>query len=228
MTERTQAAVSALFAWPAQTAVGRPVPKTKVYAHARPGSRLRDLFVAQVEQILWAHKLAPETVNLAGSLAAPEIQVFRISLKTPVLDDVVLAAIDRAIPFPILFELQHAGRVQAAAAYKRPSAARDQKWVATDHFRTAWQDQEAPRTAMPIALDLESLYQQIVRAHLSLPARPGESLPEQIERMALVRRTEVAERKLAADLAREAQFNRKVDINAELRTIRARLSNLTR
>lgn len=217
-----------LFAWPAQASVGRVVPKSKIYAHTRAGAALRNVFVTQVEQITWAYKLAPETINLPAAPAVPEVQVFQVSLKAPTLDPAVLKAIDRAVPFPILFELEHAGRCQAVAAYKRPSAARDLQWVTSDYFESPWQPEDHNRPGLPLALSLEALYQALLRAHLPLPARPGESLAEQIERCALVRRTEAAARKLAADLGREAQFNRKIDINAELRTIRTRLANLTR
>lgn len=228
MTGRRDLPASALFAWPAQAAVGRVVPKTKIYAHTRSGTALRNLFVTQVEQITWAYKLAPETVNLPASPAVPEIQVFRLTLKTSTLDHAVLRAIDRAVPFPILYELHFAGRSQAVAAYKRPSTARDLQWVTSDYFESAWQLEESSRPALPISVDLESLYHQLVRSHLPLSPRAGESLTEHIDRCALVRRTEADARKLATDLAREAQFNRKININAELRTIRTRLANLTR
>ena len=39
----------ALFAWPSQAAVARPVAKAKIYAHAKPTAALRALFVEQVE-----------------------------------------------------------------------------------------------------------------------------------------------------------------------------------
>ena len=54
----------ALFAWPPQAAVARPVAKAKIYAHAKPSAALHALFVDQVESITWAYKLAPETINL--------------------------------------------------------------------------------------------------------------------------------------------------------------------
>ena len=60
----TQTATQALFAWPSQAAVGRPVAKSKIYAHAKPTAALRALFVEQVESITWAYKLSPETINL--------------------------------------------------------------------------------------------------------------------------------------------------------------------
>ncbi|MDE2605764.1 MAG: DUF4391 domain-containing protein [Burkholderiales bacterium] len=218
----------ALFAWPPQAAVGRVVPKNKVYVHARPSPALRARFVAQVEQIVWAFKLAPETVNLPAAPEVPEIELFRIAQKTPELDLDVLRCIDRAIPFPILFELQHAGRSRGVAAYKRPAEGKATQWVPGEYFVTPWQPDEATRAGLPVALDLGGLYGELIRAHMPLPARPGESLRAQVERLALLREAEAAARKLAARLATEPQFNRKVELNAQLRTIRTRLESLSR
>lgn len=228
MSSRDRPPASALFAWPPQSAVGRVVPKNKIYVHARPGAALRARFVAQVEQIVWAFKLAPETVNLPAAPEVPEIEVFRIVQKIPELDFEVLRCIDRAIPFPILFELQHAGRRRGVASYKRPAEGKPAQWVPEQYFATTWHPDEAPRSGLPLALDLAGLYAQLLRAHLPLPARPEESLRAHVERLALVRETETAALKLAARLAKEPQFNRKVELNAQLRTIRSRLESLSR
>ena len=53
-----------MIAYPAKAEVGRVIPKTKFYEHAAVNSRLKDLFVKQVEQITWQYKLAAETINL--------------------------------------------------------------------------------------------------------------------------------------------------------------------
>ena len=71
----------AQFAWPAQAAVNRLVPKTKIYAHAEPTAALRALFVEQVNSITWAYKLAPESINLPAKPDVPEIKEFEIALK---------------------------------------------------------------------------------------------------------------------------------------------------
>lgn len=219
---------AALFAWPARAAVTRVLPKTKVYEHGRPGAALRGLFVAQVEQIVWACKLAPETVNLPPGPGVPEIEVFQVILKTPALDEAVLRCIDRAIPFPLLFELRFDGRSKAVGAYKRPSEADPAQWVLGDYFSGPWQDDALPRTNLPLALDLTALYHQLLRTHLPVAARPGESLRAQLDRLAELRTTQAASRKVATQLAQEKQFNRKVELNARLRTIRHQLDNLSR
>ena len=55
------------------------------------------------------------------------------------------------------------------------------------YFASAWQPTTAARRPLPIALDLHSLYEQLLRSLLPQPARPGESLPEQLERLTRLR-----------------------------------------
>ncbi len=216
----------AQFVWPAQAAVNRPVPKTKIYAHAKPTAALRALFVEQVENITWAYKLAPETINLPAKPDVPEIEVFEIALKRPEVSHSVLRCIDKAIPFPILFVLRHDSRSQATAAYKRPSDAASGQWVLGDYHAAPWQKDDAPRVALPVALDLQGLYEQLVRQHLAIPARPGESLRDQLDRLAHLSAKRAVATKLEARLAQEQQFNRKVKINSVLRELNAELAKL--
>ena len=68
-----------LFDYPAKATFGRILPKTKIYEYASPTSGLKELFVRQVDQIIWKYKLAPETINLPSTKTAPEIQVFHVT-----------------------------------------------------------------------------------------------------------------------------------------------------
>lgn len=156
-----------LYAWPKQAAFGRVVPKSKIYEHAAVSAALKERFVQQVEQINWAYKLAPETVNLPATPAVTEIQVFRLTLKGASLDQDVLKAIDRAIPFPLIFELVQGGRIKLIAAYKRPaqtpkSDADNRRWVIASYFETDWQPESSPRQPLPVALDMAGLYEQLL------------------------------------------------------------------
>jgi hypothetical protein len=221
------ASASALFAWPSQAAVARPVAKTKIYAHAKPSAALRAMFVEQVDSITWAYKLAPETINLPAKPGVPEIEVFEVALKLPELNHAVLRCIDKAIPFPILFNLRFEGRTQPVAAYKRPSDAASDQWVVGDYHAAPWQNDGLSRPALPMALDLLGLYEQLLRPHLAVPARAGESLRDQLDRLSARAAKQLAAAKLESRLNAEKQFNRKVEINAQLRTIRQELEALT-
>lgn len=217
---------SALFAYPKQAAFGRLLPKTKIYEYAKPSRRVRETFVREVDQIIWQFKLSPETVNLPARPGVPEIQVFGIQLRTQQLSEVVLRTIDRAIPFPIFFELSFDGRMKSTAAYKRPNEADAGKWVVDMYFEMEWQPADVPRESLPVALDLAALYEQVLRRHISLPARKGESLKAQLERANSIRAKQGEYRKLETRLLQERQFNRKVELNRDLRTLKHELDSL--
>jgi hypothetical protein len=215
-----------MFAYPKQAEFNRIVPKNKIYAHAKPSKRVRELFVSQVGEILWKYKLSPETINLPARHGITEIQVFEIALKTPELDEAVLQTMDRAIPFPLLFQFTHGDHIRFAASYKRPSDADSSKWVIEASFQTEPQPMNAERPPLPVALDLAKLYEQIVRRHIPLPPRVGESLAEQVARFQAIESKNRERQQLEARLEREKQFNRKVELNAALRSVSHELENL--
>ncbi|WP_286978897.1 DUF4391 domain-containing protein [Pseudomonas sp.] len=217
----------ALFSFPAQARVARVVAKSKIYEHGSVTSALRDKFVSQVEQITWTYKLAPETINLPTRGGVAEIQVFDITLKAAELDEDVLRAIDRAIPLQIIFQLHHEQRTRMVAAFKRPSEADASKWVIDGYFVGSWLPADSMRQTLPVALDLQGLYEQLLRSLLPSPARPGESLPEQLQRLNRLRSLRSEHAKLNARLHKEKQFNRKVLLNSQLREIRNEIADLS-
>lgn len=220
----------AYIRYPEQAAFGRTLPKSKLYAHSGAGTKLKSLFVQQVEHIVWQTKLAPETVNLAARPGVPEIQVFSIQLKTADFSLDVLRCIDGAVQFPVIFELAHDGRAQVVACYKRPGVSKAEadanRWVLSDYFSTGWLVPATPRSAMPVALHLGGLYEQVLRALMPVPARPQETLADQVARVADIAARQRAVDQTVARLARERQFNRKVAINVGLRRLQAALDAL--
>lgn len=221
-----------LIAYPTQAAFGRVLPKNKIYEHSGANTRLKELIVEQVEQIVWQYKLAPETINLPARPGVPEIQIFSIQLKSPELHEDVLRCIDGAVQFPVIFELRQGrgdqAKTQVVAAYKRPSEADASRWVRSSYFASDWMPAATARTAMPLALDMAHLYSVLLRGLMPLPARPQEALSDWITRIeqAASKRREVE--KTQARLAKEKQFNRKVEINATLRQLKSELKQLSR
>jgi hypothetical protein len=218
-----------MFAYPPQTSFNRVVPKAKLYAHTTVTRRVKDLFVEQVSEVVWRNKLSPETLNLPARGAFQEIQVFELVLRTPDVDEAVLQTIDRAIPFPIAFQATHDGTVRYAIAPKRPSEADEAKWVVGPRFVTEPRPIASETLLpLPVALDLASLYEQIVRRHIPLAPRDGEALSAHVERYVALRAKQNLARSLEARLAAEKQFNRKVDLNASLRSVRNEIDGLTK
>lgn len=224
--------MSALFAYPKQAEFDRVLPKNKIYEHSGANTRLKDLFVEQVEQIVWRYKLAPETINLAAKPGVPEIQVFAIQLKTAELHRDVLRCIDGAVQFPIFFELTQSqgaeARTQVVAAYKRPSEADSANWVCSHYFESGWMSATSERAPLPLALDLGGLYEQLLHRLVPIAPRIQEPLRDLVARTEAVMTKAKEVAKAEARLAKEKQFNRKVEINATLRQLKTELEKLSR
>ena len=235
-----------LYDWPRAAAFGRVIPKNKIYEHAGANAALKDFFVREVDQIVWSHKLAPDTVNLTATKQVAEIQVFSITARTAMLNAQVLRAIDKAIPFPLIFEVAQGGRVRLAAAYKRPSEADSARWVVGDYFEGDWQPEEAPRTPLPVALNMGGLYERLLEPLVAgqtarLTPGMGEAprtpftpatdksvtLEERIAQAEAIKVQAREVERIKARLAREKQFNKRVAINAELRAAKQQLERLT-
>lgn len=240
-----------LYDWPRAAAFGRVIPKNKIYEHAGANAGLKDLFVREVDQIVWSHKLAPETINLAATKQVAEIQVFRLTARTATLDAAVLRAIDKAISFPLIFEVAHGGRVRLAAAYKRPSEADSTRCVLGDYFQGDWLPEDAPRAPLPVALNMGALYERLLEPLVAeqtarfIPGpaagfgevpqasfTPAEaehhmSLDERIAQAEAIKAQTREVERIAARLGREKQFNKRMAINAELRAAKQELERLT-
>ena len=95
------------------------------------------------------------------------------------------------------------------------------------YFSTGWLPAGSKRESLPVAVDLAGLYRGLLQPLMPHPPRNGESLREQAERVTKIGVLQRDLNKLQTKLDREKQFNRKVEVNGELRTIQAQLNELT-
>lgn len=216
-----------LFAYPPQAAFNRVIPKAKFYERAKLAPSLKAKFVSEISQVVWSYKLAPETINIAPSEAVQEVQVFSVTLKGDVIDEGVLRAIDRSIPSPIIFEVHRAKEARTVAAFKRPSVSDSVSWVVADYFHSSWGPSNADRRSLPLALNMGSLYELIVKALAPIEGRASESLQELCNRYSALRSKQVERSRLLAKLKGERQFNRKVELNALVRELDEEISELS-
>jgi hypothetical protein len=216
------------YAFPKAAAFGRMLAKSKIYQHASPTSKVKELFVAQVEKIIWAYKLSPATINLPASDGVQEIQIFTVSLRTGELSFDVLQTIDKAIPSPILFMLSYNGKYRYAAAYKRPSEADKNKWVVSSYFQSEWMNDDTEKIELPVVLNMRALYQAFLKGLSPLSVRKGESLDSLVSRVDQLRVKERELIKLENRIKKEKQFNRRVELNRALNELKAEIEGLKR
>jgi hypothetical protein len=219
----------AIYQYPQKAYVNRPIPKTKFYENANITKSVKDAFISQIHQIAWAYKLSPETINLSSTKGLLEVQVFNIHLKTTELDEKVLLSIDKAIPHPIIFQLYFDDKIQVKLAYKRINESDETKWVVEQYFSSPWLDLDEAnnvRTNLPVALDLNGLYEQILKELVPLAATEGEGIKEQTERFKLIAQKQKEIEQLQRKIHNEKQFNRKVLMNSQLKTLEQQLQRL--
>ena len=216
-----------LIQWPETAKVDRVIPKERLYTEASAGTALKQRFVDEVQRVRWAYKLGEESLRLAPGETVTEIQVFVVDLKGSSLDNSVLAAIDKTIPSQIIFELRREDGIWAEqamiASYKRASS----KTKGTEYFRTGWIGLDQPRLPLPVALDMDGLYSQLLGRLLPYPIRPVEDLSDALDRMGrirgLTREISVLEKKLRT----EPQLNRKIELRKQIKDLTTVLIELT-
>lgn len=236
------------YHFPASTALNRRLPKEALYQRLNPSTALKQTFITELQEIRWSHKLAADTLNLASCTDYPELQVFDIELKTGICEvsESVLRAIDGLIVFPIFYRLTRVfsgnTQVQYQLAYKVPTTTEPDKIKLGRYFASPWlpspcEDTLAP---LPIALDISQLYRQLLQplvnfelsASLTAAAgatpalwqpRANEHLGYWMNRLDEAARLERRISGLQRQLAREKQFNRKIDLNRELNKLRQTL-----
>lgn len=220
-----------LYRWPESARVsptGRVVPKTKFYENSSVSGSLKVKFVDEIQRITWAFKLSDKTIRLRATSGVPEIQIFSIESKAEDVSPFVLAAIDRAIPKPILFEVYRGEdddrEIRLAAAYKPIGRANPKP---TDYVSTGWLGAHTQRVPLPPALDLSGLYDQLIAVLLPAEVGDGETIEAALVRTAEIRRLKRDTSNLEIKMRNEPQFNRKIELRRELAAKNSKLAQLT-
>lgn len=218
--------MNSILIFPERTHYGRTVPKNKFYEYAGLSRTIKDLFVNEIEKIIWSNKLSPDITNLAATSNVEEIQIISTTQRVENISDSVLEVIDKTIPSPIVFILQFENRIKYAAALKRKNEADQTKWVVGKHFYTDWINQNSETITIPALTNLEHLYFWILKTIISLPARTGEDIFEYICRVEEFKIKQREIDKLTGKLNKEIQFNRKVELNTLIKNLEKEIKML--
>ena len=215
-----------LYDYPAKSKFGKSIPKKKIYEYATITNKLKDKIVNQIEKITWQHKLSQDTINLPSTNNVREIQVFDIQLRNGELDIDVLRTIDKAIPFPIIFQLKYNDQLQIKSAYKRVSESDNSKWIVDSYFSTAWLPEDTQKQKLPIVLNLEKLYEEIIKSLMPIKLQENKPLKEQIEDVNKIQLLQKQYAQLKSKRDKEKQFNKKVELNKELKELKNKIKAL--
>lgn len=150
-----------LYQFPVSAAVNRPIPKNKLYQQGNANTKLKQLFVDEVDQIIWAYKLSASTLNLQTNTDLQEVQIFRIKSRLSEVNLSIIKYIDKLIPTPIIFEVVHGDNVKVIATYKRASQSDHSKVVTDQYYESDWLT-DSQRQPLPVVLNLSDLYSHLI------------------------------------------------------------------
>lgn len=150
-----------LYQFPVSAAVNRAIPKNKLYQQGNANTKLKQLFVDEVDQIIWAYKLSASTLNLQTKTNLQEVQIFRIKSRLSEVSLSIIKYIDKLIPTPIIFEVVHGDKVKVIATYKRASQSDHSKVVTDQYYESDWLT-DSKRQPLPVVLNLSDLYSHLI------------------------------------------------------------------
>ena len=221
-----------LYKFPQQAKVDRLIPKNKFYEQGKANIKIEQLFVNQVENIRWAYKLASSTIHLQDQEDLKEIQIFRVKSRVEDLDVSILSFIDKLILTPIIFEVVYQDKVKVVATYKRLNQADKTKAVIGQYYASEWLE-DHDRIELPLYLKLADLYEHFIAQILPIASSKDQenddesvSIELQLQKAQQLESLQKQLDKLKSKLRTEKQFNRKVELNNQIRLLGAQLDKL--
>ena len=222
-----------MLSLPKSTEFNRRIPKQKFYENLSVTPELKRAFVEQISVIYWRNKLAATTLNVGQGENVTELEIFEIKLNQPSLDSKVLQLIDKEIPYHILYLLEHNGEYQAWIGYKEPSLAKADTFKVNSYYHTEW----LPLDKLPIRLDglhMDAIYDNFIRQIAG--ARLGfdkdnevgvkPSIKDAIDQDNLRQKINKQIAALETKIKNEKQFNKQVNLNAEMKVLKKKLEEL--
>lgn len=212
-----------IFNLPHSTIVNKVIPKNSFDAYIT--AKQKKLFTDLVQRITWTHKLSTETTNLPGK-DIKEIQIFKIELKAQDSIDSLLVAIDKAIPYPIIFVVVFDQQMYLSASVKHPHPVNEDNAVIDWTFRSKWSAQNENKTKIKLKKSLDVLYLEFCNQLSAFNEMPFDSLLKLVEKSKIVDSLTKESIRLKAEIVSCNQFNIKVELNITLRSIEDELQAL--
>lgn len=200
-----------MFNLPKATQVDQIIAK-KVF-DPYTNTKQKRLFVDVVDKIQWTNKLSVNTINLEGR-DIQELQIFEIQLKEKKNIAELLAIIDKAIPYHIIFLLKYGGEVMISTSKKHPHPANENNAVIDWTFDSEWMS-EVPYT-LNLKQDIDFIYTDFCKQLSDVAESKVQSLEELIRRKEKIVTLEKEIEKLKTKVKNCKQFNIKVELNLKL------------
>jgi hypothetical protein len=200
-----------MFNLPKATQVDQIIAK-KVF-DSYTNTKQKRLFIDLVDKIQWTHKLSVNTINLEG-VDIKELQIFEVQLRERKNISELLAIIDKAIPYHIIFLLKYGGEVMVSTSKKHAHPSNENNAVIDWTFNSEWM-REVPYS-LNLKQDIDFIYTDFCKQLSDVAESKLQSLDELIRQKEKIVTLEKEIEKLRTKVKNCKQFNIKVELNLKL------------
>lgn len=200
---------------PESALVNKFIPKSKFHSHSSVNTKLKQKFTDQLQRITWQYKLAEQTVNIARTRSVEEIQIFELELKKQVIPKQIIRLIQRIIPYPILFILSYKDHHAYAIVLND-----------NEHKQEYFTDWDSDIVFTFSGNNLEKVYNNLVKAFITTTDTKQKPFSEIIRTDAKIKELCKEIERFESKIKKEKQFNKKVELNQTLLTLKKQLDEL--
>lgn len=209
------------FDLPKSCYYGRVIPKNSFDKYT--SAKQKKLFTDLVGRISWTHKLAPKTINLSGKYFA-EIQIIHIELKREERIPELLAVINKSVPYGVIFVVQFDERFYLSATVKHPHPTLADTSVLDWEFASKWFTVEDNVFQLNLRESLDKVFFDVCRKLSAFASDDVDSMTDLIEKSSKLFQIEKDINRLRSAIFSCKQFNKKVELNLELRKLEEEVS----
>jgi hypothetical protein len=215
-----------MFLLPDSTKVDKRIPKETIYKKSGVDNKTKELFIEQIKNIYWIHKISKDTMNIDKDEDVEELQIFEVKLKTENISERVIQIIDRNIPYPILFFITYENKYMLKIAYKEKNKNNENNAVVDTYYETDWQGITDEKINIIKGSNTRTIYENIIKDLLPIIYKDITDIRKLIklnnEYYDLKKQIEKLKRKIK----KEKQYNKKVEYNMKLHKLEEKLKNM--
>lgn len=215
-----------ILSFPTSTIVNKPVPKNAFYGRSNDSS-LREFLTREFEGIIWLYKLAPATLNVEDGDNVHEIDIFYCKMKENGYSIKPFCAMDELLPRHTIFIIEYGEKFDLLMHHKEMSIVHgEQKWKCG--VSELKHDIRIDANTLNIqGQSMDAVYNCLLSQISGLSVSSKEEYKEQVE---LRNHIEILQKQIATLQKRikaEKQFNRQMELNAEVRKLKKKITVLS-
>lgn len=196
-----------MYGLPHNSELKKQLPKKAIYAKFELKPAQRDGFDADVSRIDIVAVVSPTTVPaVAAGESIKEFYVLAVQLKRKDYDEKNIAMLSKLIPQNILFALQYEDETQLAVYH-------------TKLIRSSWK-QTDDTTITLTGLNLDTVWENIIKAIGEIQVQEGKTLTEQIQDNEYQTKTLKLIAELEKKMAKETQPRKKRELFEQIRKLK--------